>query len=161
MAVSTSRKPNELVKYMYKLNSNFKQKDKTASINGVKLTRLSWTVFKDSQQKVLKNYIKSHKNVDGIVDEYINDPLTEVATDKKGTKIKFFHKKKIYTRDLLVTYKRKQLEEIAREYLIETKEKVSPFLINCIMDEQTKYRNSLKDANNFFEETNKIPKEDE
>ena len=159
MSNYTSRKPNEQVKYLYRLNKNFKG-DTSMGVNGIILNKVSWTPFPTSQKETLKHYIKSYENPKGIVDEYIHDPLVELAIQENSSELKFVHRKKIYSRDILVTYTRKQLEEIAREYLIDPKEKINSFLITKIAEAQDKYRRSLKEKDNFFDDTNKlIPEE--
>jgi len=156
----TARKPTEQITYKYKLNVNYKGED-SVCINGVNLVKGGWNDFDRNQNEKLKPYIRSNVNPTGYIDEHIHDPLIEFQVNAHNTSTKFVHKKKIYTRDVLVTFVRAQLEEIAREYMIETKEKVNPFLINCIMEEQQKYRQSLKEEKDFFDETNKIEKPEE
>jgi hypothetical protein len=153
-----ARKPNEKIKYMYKLNENCNDMDSRICVNGITLNKGSWTSFEKSKNKELRAYIKSFENPKGIVDEYVHDPLVELYIKENSDDIKFVHRKKVYSREVLTTFSRKELEEIAKEYLINPKEKVNNFLINCIITEQTKYRKSLVNTNDFFNETNKIEK---
>jgi hypothetical protein len=152
-----SRKPGQQIKYKYMLNENYKQKDDSICVSGIYLTKGIWNTFDKSLNKEFFPYIKTHINPKGFITEYIHDPLKEVKPADIG-KISFKHKKKIYSRDHLVTLTRSELEDIAKEYFINPKEKINTFLIKCIIDEQKKYRDSLKTTQDFFDEANKIEK---
>ena len=154
-----SRKPSEKIKYKYKLNNNYKKKDKVASLNGVVVRKDIWSIFDVSQEDKLKQYIKTYKNPNGIVDEFIEDPLKEFATDNGN--FEFKHKRKIYSREVLVTFTRPELEEICREYNIETVNKANNFLIKRVLEEQKIYRDSFNSPEDFFDSYNKILGEEE
>ena len=154
-----ARKPNEQVQNRYILNKNFKNSGNSICIEGIFFNKDTWNVIDSTTAKKLKSFIRSYENPEGILDEYIFDPLKEFKMKDSVDPIKFVHRKRHYTRDILVTVQRKELEDIAKEYLIEPKGKVSNFLINCIMDEQKKFKTSLEKEEGFFDESNKIEKE--
>jgi len=154
-----ARKPNEKIQNRYRLNDNFKEGGDSIFIEGMCFKKGMWEVIDSTSAKKLRTFIKSFENPSGILDEYIYDPLKEFKMKENGNPIKFVHRKKQYTRDILVTLQRRELEEIAKEYLIETKGKVTNFLINCIMDEQKKFKTSLSKDDDFFNDNNKIEKE--
>ena len=154
---TTARKPHELLQYRYKLNKNHKGKG-SISIQGTIFQVGDWAVFKENKAELFKRYIKSHANPSGILDEYIYDPIKEFEIAKNSKDIKFVHRKKKYSVNSLSVKGRKELEEIAREYLIETKGKINTFLIKCILEEQKEHRIKIDYPDGFFDETNKIPK---
>ena len=58
---------------------------------------------------------------------------------------KDFNKKRIlHSRDVLVTFKRKVLEDIARQWNIDPINKRDPFLINMIAEMQDEYKEFQK-----------------
>ena len=152
-----ARKPNELIQYRYKLNKNHTGKG-SISIQGVMFQVGVWVVRAENQYELFKRYIKSHANPKGILDEYIYDPIKEFEMKENSEDIKFVHRKKIYSVDALSVKGRKELEEIAKEYLIKPQGKINTFLIKCILKEQSDYKNKVGKPDEFFEETNKIPK---
>lgn len=153
-----TRQPSERLVYKYRLNKNYKEKledGSQASINGVFVSKDRWADYQHSQVEILKAYIKSFENPKGIIDEYIYDPLKEISPSEPKD-FKYVHRKKTYSRDVLATFKRKEIEDICREYLIETKERITPFLIGKILEAQTEYKKSMKGSEDFFDDTNKI-----
>ena len=156
----TERKPNEKIQYKYTLNKNYKSKEQTICLNGINFKKGMWNTFLESKHNELKTYICSYQNPEGIIDAYIFDPVKEIQMKELATQIKFVHRKKIYSPDSLAVMGRKELEEIAREYGIDPLNKVNTFLAKCILKEQTEYRRKLDTTENFFDETNKIVKEE-
>lgn len=127
--------------YYYKLNENYND-TLPAMFEGVNLTK-EWTGF-DRKQDRLSNYLRTYKNVSGIMDLKIEDGLNKQYTN---TETDYNKKRVLYTRDVLCTFRRKNLEEIARTWGLTTVNKRDPFLIDMIVTEQdnyTEYHENLK-----------------
>ena len=90
----TARKPGEQIKYLYKLNKNYKGND-SICINGILLKKGIWNTFYENHNKALKPYIRSNVNPNGYIDEHLHDPLLEFKINAQRTSTKFVHKKKI------------------------------------------------------------------
>lgn len=152
-----ARKPSEKIQYRYRLNKNYKGKG-SISINQTKFIVGAWVVFRENKFELFRTYIKSHANPKGILDEHIYDPIKEFEIKDNSKPIKFVHRKKKYSVESLSIKTRAELEEISKEYLLETKGKINTFLIKCILKEQEDFRNNLENPDDFFKESNKIPK---
>ena len=148
------RKPGEEISYKYRLNSNYKEKNDSVCLNGVYVYKDRWASYPVSQEKEIRMYIKNYKNPEGIVDEYVFDPLKEFKEPEKN--LKFKHRKKQYSRDVLCTFTRKEIEEISREYGIDHVKKVTNFLINKILEKQEENKRAIKESEGFFDENNKM-----
>jgi hypothetical protein len=119
--------------YYYKLNENYKGAV-PASIEGTLLHK-EWKGFAQQQSK-LSQFLRTYKNSTGMIDMKVEDLTKKVYSN---TEVDFTKKRVIHTRDVLVTFKRKVLEDIARQWNIETVNKRDPFLINLIAEKQDEY----------------------
>jgi hypothetical protein len=135
--------------YYYKLNENYKGAV-PASIEGVLLHK-EWKGFKQSQPK-LAQFLRTYKNSTGMIDMKVEDMTKKVYSN---TEIDFTKKRVLHTREVLTTFKRKVLEDIARQWNIDTVNKRDPFLINLIAEKQDEYVEFQKEL-----KKNKKSKED-
>lgn len=126
--------------YYYKLNENYNG-PLPAMFEGINLTKV-WTGF-DRKQDRLNHYLRTYRNVNGILDLKIEDMNKKQYTN---TETDYTKQRILYTRDVLCTYRRKNLEEIARNWGLETKNKRDPFLIDEIVKEQEKYSEFQENA---------------
>ncbi len=130
--------------YFYKLNENYTG-GLPASFEGISLSK-EWKGFERQQPKI-DIYLRTFKNPKGIMDLKVEDLNKKVYSN---TEVDSNKKRIIHTREVLCTFKRKVLEDIAKQWNIDPVNKRDPFLINQIAEKQDDYNNyqdSIKDDN--------------
>lgn len=153
MGMLNSFQRQEKPVYYYKLNENYNG-SLPAMFESINLTKV-WTGFDRKQDKLTK-YLRTYKNVNGIMDLKIEDLNKKQYSN---TETDYTKKRVLYSRDALCTYRRKNLEEIARTWGLETKNKRDPFLIDEIVKEQehyTEFHENLKKEKKKVTENNDI-----
>lgn len=120
--------------YSYKLNENYKG-GFPVSMNGITLQK-GWNDF-GSQQKDLLVYVRSYRNKEGLIDEKVIDSKNKIYVNTEEI---YKTEKILYTREVLVSYPRQNLVDIARIWGIEPEFKVNKLLITLILEEQEKYK---------------------
>ena len=133
------------VRYRYRLNSNFKDESESKQLEGTTIRKSEWTVFPQKIQHLFK-FIKTLENEDGILDyecfhlikgEIYDSSILNYEKLKSG-------KAPNYTRAVLSTMKRPQLEKIANLYNVDSMRRINTVLVNDLLDKQEIIKNILK-----------------
>jgi hypothetical protein len=134
--------------YYYKLNENYTGA-LPASVEGFTLHK-EWKGF-ERQNPKFNLYLRTYKNPRGTIDLKVEDMNKKVYSD---TEMDFNKKRLLHSREVLVTFKRKVLEDIARQWNIDPINKRDPFLIDLISDVQEDYKRYQETEKSSTEEEN-------